>query len=233
MNQSQIIGTKIKKQRLYHKMTLKQLSDATGLSIGYLSQVERGLGTLSLPALENLSNILHIEMSSFFEQEKEENSDLIVYSHQREKLQVSNQFLHYSLSRQCSEIQPVIYEIYPSHEEQKSEETMLFGHPEEEYLYILEGVCLLTIDDQEYTLNPSILETVPISHRIPDISGKIRLPECCVFSESQTDAHPSHLWQIRTKKEIFSCQRFPLILPLGTVKNIFTTTSTLFPAAMA
>lgn len=72
MNQSQIIGTKIKKQRLYHKMTLKQLSDATGLSIGYLSQVERGLGTLSLPALENLSNILHIEMSSFFEQEKEE-----------------------------------------------------------------------------------------------------------------------------------------------------------------
>lgn len=86
MNQSQIIGTKIKKQRLYHKMTLKQLSDATGLSIGYLSQVERGLGTLSLPALENLSNILHIEMSSFFEQEKEESSDLIVYSHQREKL---------------------------------------------------------------------------------------------------------------------------------------------------
>ena len=71
MNQSQIIGTKIKKQRLYHKMTLKQLSDATGLSIGYLSQVERGLGTLSLPALENLSNILHIEMSSFFEQEKQ------------------------------------------------------------------------------------------------------------------------------------------------------------------
>lgn len=85
MNQSQIIGTKIKKQRLYHKMTLKQLSDATGLSIGYLSQVERGLGTLSLSALENLSNILHIEMSSFFEQEKEESSDLIVYSHQREK----------------------------------------------------------------------------------------------------------------------------------------------------
>lgn len=83
MNQSQIIGTKIKKQRLYHKMTLKQLSDATGLSIGYLSQVERGLGTLSLPALENLSNILHIEMSSFFEQEKEENSDLIVQPSER------------------------------------------------------------------------------------------------------------------------------------------------------
>ncbi len=165
MNQSQIIGTKIKKQRLYHKMTLKQLSDATGLSIGYLSQVERGLGTLSLPALENLSNILHIEMSSFFEQEKEENSDLIVYSHQREKLQVSNQFLHYSLSRQCSEIQPVIYEIYPSHEEQKAEETMLFGHPEEEYLYILEGVCLLTIDDQEYTLNPGDCAYIPPNSR--------------------------------------------------------------------
>ena len=165
MNQSQIIGTKIKKQRLYHKMTLKQLSDATGLSIGYLSQVERGLGTLSLPALENLSNILHIEMSSFFEQEKEESSDLIVYSHQREKLQVSNQFLHYSLSRQCSEIQPVIYEIYPSHEGQKAEETMLFGHPEEEYLYILEGVCLLTIDDQEYTLNPGDCAYIPPNSR--------------------------------------------------------------------
>lgn len=104
-------------------------------------------------------------MSSFFEQEKEESSDLIVYSHQREKLQVSNQFLHYSLSRQCSEIQPVIYEIYPSHEGQKAEETMLFGHPEEEYLYILEGVCLLTIDDQEYTLNPGDCAYIPPNSR--------------------------------------------------------------------
>lgn len=42
---------------------------------------------------------------------------------------------------------------------------MLFGHPEEEYLYILEGVCLLTIDDQEYTLNPGDCAYIPPNSR--------------------------------------------------------------------
>ena len=54
MNQSEMIGSRLKEERLQQKLTLKQLSEKVGLSIGYLSQVERGYGTLSLSALKKL-----------------------------------------------------------------------------------------------------------------------------------------------------------------------------------
>lgn len=44
MNQSEMIGSRLKEERLQQKLTLKQLSEKVGLSIGYLSQVERGYG---------------------------------------------------------------------------------------------------------------------------------------------------------------------------------------------
>ena len=48
MNKNIDIGTKIKKYRKDKKYTLKMLSEQTGLSIGFLSQLERGMTTMQL-----------------------------------------------------------------------------------------------------------------------------------------------------------------------------------------
>lgn len=48
------IGSRIKRLRKAEKMTLKQLSEATDLSIGYLSNVERNI---SSPTMSNLIKI--------------------------------------------------------------------------------------------------------------------------------------------------------------------------------
>lgn len=42
------IGSKIKKYRKEKKYTLKNLSEQTGLSIGFLSQLERGITTIAI-----------------------------------------------------------------------------------------------------------------------------------------------------------------------------------------
>ena len=42
------IGKKIKKLRTNKKLTLKELSERTNLSIGFLSQLERGLTTVAI-----------------------------------------------------------------------------------------------------------------------------------------------------------------------------------------
>ena len=75
MNQSEMIGSRLKEERLQQKLTLKQLSEKVGLSIGYLSQVERGYGTLSLSALKKLSSALGLEMSTFFDNHLEDEND--------------------------------------------------------------------------------------------------------------------------------------------------------------
>lgn len=39
-----MVGEKIRKLRKEKKLTLKDIAEATGLSIGYISQLERGAG---------------------------------------------------------------------------------------------------------------------------------------------------------------------------------------------
>lgn len=114
MNQSEMIGSRLKEERLQQKLTLKQLSEKVGLSIGYLSQVERGYGTLSLSALKKLSSALGLEMSAFFDNHPEdENDKLLVRSWQREELQLSRQFIQYtaSFSLPNTKMRGLIFEV--------------------------------------------------------------------------------------------------------------------------
>ena len=160
MNQSEIIGNRVKEERLKRKLTLKQLSEQVGLSIGYLSQVERGYGTLSLNALKNLSSVLGIEMSAFFDSPPEETPGYITHGYQREQLQVSRQFIQYSVTPPLAgtEMRASVFEVSPT---LPGEEEPVYSHPEEEILYVLEGCCTLTISDAEYLLTPGSCAHIP------------------------------------------------------------------------
>ena len=61
------IGSKIKKYRKEKKYTLKNLSEQTGLSIGFLSQLERGITTIAIDSLANVADVLGVEMMDFFD----------------------------------------------------------------------------------------------------------------------------------------------------------------------
>lgn len=67
MNKNIDIGTKIKKYRKDKKYTLKMLSEQTGLSIGFLSQLERGMTTIAIDSLANVARVLGVELADFFE----------------------------------------------------------------------------------------------------------------------------------------------------------------------
>ena len=56
MTENEQIGAKMKARRLQKGLTLKQLGDLTDLSVGFLSQAERGLTTISLNSLYRLAN---------------------------------------------------------------------------------------------------------------------------------------------------------------------------------
>lgn len=159
MNQSEIIGNRIKEERLKRKLTLKQLSEMVGLSIGYLSQVERGYGTLSLNALEKLSAALDIEICKFFDHSNDTDSQYVIHSHQRNMLQVSREYIQYSVTLPLANtaMRATVFEVYPTVEE----EHPIFSHEEEEILYVLEGTLLFTLDKQEYVLNPGDCVHIP------------------------------------------------------------------------
>lgn len=59
------IGKKIKELRISKDLTLKDLSEQTELSIGYLSQLERGLTSPAISSLQSIAQVLGIHLSYF------------------------------------------------------------------------------------------------------------------------------------------------------------------------
>ena len=94
MTENEQIGAKMKARRLQKGLTLKQLGDLTDLSVGFLSQAERGLTTISLNSLYRLATGLDTDVSFFFgEAEEEKKENFIVRGYERNCLRTSPDFV--------------------------------------------------------------------------------------------------------------------------------------------
>lgn len=62
----QSVGHFIKKKRKEQNMTLQQLAEATGLSVGYLSLMERGLNSPTIANLHKVCRAIHTTMIELF-----------------------------------------------------------------------------------------------------------------------------------------------------------------------
>jgi len=61
------LGELIRDLRQARGMTLQELGDAIGKSVGYVSQIERNKSTLTIAALMGISTALGVPMNWFFE----------------------------------------------------------------------------------------------------------------------------------------------------------------------
>lgn len=152
MNQNEQIGAKVKSFRMQQQLTLKQLAQRVDLSVGFLSQVERGLAALSLNTLDKLAAAFGIDIGAFFSEAPAAGKSLVVRSYERNCLRITSDFMHYSM---CTDLQnssffPEIYELFPG----AGQDEKMFQHEQEEYVYVLEGVLSVRAGQTEYILNP-------------------------------------------------------------------------------
>lgn len=152
------IGERIKALRKINKMTLKQLSQQTGLSTGFLSQFERGLSNIAVDSLQKIAEALGVELYSFFKPTSTEGvidkTLPVVRSYQQPVLTViGEQFVIKNLSAKLSDktLFPRLVEILPfeTHESVKA-----YSHEGEEFVYVLEGVMTLLYGKLEHQLYP-------------------------------------------------------------------------------
>ena len=90
-SQPRLIGREIRALRKARAVTLAELAVASGLSIGYLSLLERDRATPSIKALHAVSRALGVTISWFFEANEvsEEERDLVVRRARRRRLDYS------------------------------------------------------------------------------------------------------------------------------------------------
>ena len=147
------IGQKIRELRLHNKLTLKDLAQQTGLSVGYLSQLERGLTDIATDLLGTVAAALQVDRSHFFQQPRQA-PRRILRSYEKEIFQIdSARFIHSHLTNQIGEksLLPRFIELLPIG---SAEPVLPYSHEGEEFVYVLEGVLTLFIENEQHELFP-------------------------------------------------------------------------------
>lgn len=167
------IGMEIKKLRTEKGITLKELSEKSELSIGFLSQLERGLTTIAVDSLEKLADILEVHVTHFFNYPLKRKY-MILRSYEQEIMDsVGGGFIKYSLSADLENKQlvPRLIEILP---QKKDEEIVPYKHEGEEFVYILEGILTVYINGERHEVYPgdSVHMDSSIAHNWANYTNK-------------------------------------------------------------
>ncbi len=147
------LGDKIKQQRKKLQLTLKDLSEQTDLSSGFLSQLERGLTTVALDSLNRIADALKMD-TAYFLPSRKKNIGAVIKSFQRDNTQViNNQFINSNLQAEGCDLSllPRYVEILPTMEAIDAE---TYHHDGEEFVFILEGILTLKLGNEKTYLYP-------------------------------------------------------------------------------
>ncbi|AYD39862.1 cupin domain-containing protein [Clostridium fermenticellae] len=143
------IAEKIHNLRKKNNLTLKDLSKKTGLSVSFLSQIENGSSSLAITSLKKIADALNVTMNYFFTP-PEINNFLVNSSNTKVfKLEGSNsEYSRISGDFFSRKLEAMLITIPP---EQMHGST--FSHPGEEFVYVLEGTLIVTLNKEEYIVN--------------------------------------------------------------------------------
>lgn len=142
------INQKIRQIRKEKKITLKELSELTQLSVSFLSQVERGVSSMTITSLKRIANALDIPLREIVDVEEEET--FIGRRDNKILLNLEKSYINYSrLSGKFPgrELEVVLLTMRPNFHDEE-----LMTHEGEEFYYILSGRGTFLIDGKEYVV---------------------------------------------------------------------------------
>ncbi|MER5646872.1 cupin domain-containing protein [Streptosporangium sp. NPDC002524] len=172
------VGARMRQFRKERGLTLRGLATHSGLSIGFLSQVERGISSIGLTALNSVATALDRSVAEFFNDAPPEEET------EEEHAPVSHLPSHFTLTRSATAateyisgqqtyrmlsargpnlvLEPLLVHIAPGGKRENS-----YGHAGEEFAFVLEGELLYEVDGVEHRLHPGdsvhLRSTVPHS----------------------------------------------------------------------
>jgi transcriptional regulator with XRE-family HTH domain len=160
-------GEKIKELRKQKNMTLKDLSSASGLSIGFLSQLERNLTTVAVDALQKVAASLGVDLGYFFSVSESKTERAVIRSYERAVAYAeAGHFIHQYLSPNIAN-HNIFAEIITLIPDENPPEigVEVFSHEGEEFIYVLEGILTLDYNHEVFKLHHG--DTVHMDSKIP------------------------------------------------------------------
>ncbi|MGB0466166.1 MAG: helix-turn-helix domain-containing protein [Pontibacterium sp.] len=168
------IGRQIRDLRKAKGVTLTTLAEKIGRSVGYVSQVERGVSSLPIPTLQAISEVLGVQISWFFHTDNEAPADelnYVVRSNARRSLNFSGTGIREELlsPRLSGQLQMVLTTFAPGAGSQEFRE-----RKGEEGGLVQAGTLELNIGDKQFLLKAgdSFTLTGDEPHRVRNPSAE-------------------------------------------------------------
>jgi len=169
------LGQQLREARLRKDWTLETLSEKSGLSAGFLSQVERGLSTLSIVSLSAICRALELPIGGLFSASGPLDREAARFTRSQDQLQIQigqSPIAYRYLSSQLPDdpiIELLIAEFPPGMQQSDSR------HEGRELGYVLEGRLLLSVEGSERELSPGdsyrLSPSEPHGYRTPEDTG--------------------------------------------------------------
>lgn len=141
------LGALIRKRRKQLDLTLQALCDDAGLSVGYLSQVERGQATPSLGTLAQIARGLDVGLEYFIATPKP--ADSLTRSGARPQFSIDGSAMMYeaiSADLPGAELSSYLLHVPPGYASE------VVSHEGEEIIFLIEGAITQTLGGQRFIL---------------------------------------------------------------------------------
>lgn len=144
------LGARIRARRKALGKTMQQVADEASLTIGFISQIERGISTPSLSSLYNVAKALEADVDMFVSQPTRSHS-MVTHAGSRPLVEAGepNTRFYEFLERGFPEarLNACITHVLPGH----ASETMT--HEGEDFIYLVAGTMLYEVDGETHELS--------------------------------------------------------------------------------
>jgi DNA-binding transcriptional MerR regulator/mannose-6-phosphate isomerase-like protein (cupin superfamily) len=134
------VGPRLRRMRLKRGLSLAQVARTTGVSVGFLSALERGQMSASVGTLRRLAHFYHMNILALFE--PSEANPRRVRPDDRKVLEAGPGVRMELLAWGHTVMEPHLFRIAPGAGSGES-----YAHDGEEFLYILRGGLEITLED--------------------------------------------------------------------------------------
>jgi DNA-binding transcriptional MerR regulator/quercetin dioxygenase-like cupin family protein len=162
------IAQKLLELRRQHDLTLAAVGQKTGVSVSFLSSLERGYSNASIATLQKLARLYDTNVLAFFADE--DDSRRMVRARERKVLVPNPGVQMELLAFGKKAMEPHLFRIAPGADSGGS-----YSHEGEEFIYVLQGKFEMWIDEIEhYALEAgdSLYFESTHAHRWRSLSGK-------------------------------------------------------------
>src|SRR5580700_4752536 len=146
-NGSSTIGVHLRQLRLRRSLSLAQVAKRVGISVGFLSALERSHMSASVSTLRKLARFYKTNILGFFD--PAEPNVRLVSPDKRKVLEAGPGVRMELLAWGNTVMEPHLFRIAPQSGSGES-----YTHEGEEFLYILRGVLQISLEGEDYRLQP-------------------------------------------------------------------------------